>query len=107
VGTRFIASIECIAHLNFKNTLIEYDDTGTCLINVGPFQVRALRTVLAEKIVAGEVSPQIGFGGESTVASWIKGDLDAGILAAGQVAGLIHEILPVKDIIEEMVGGRQ
>lgn len=104
VGTRFIASVECIAHLNYKNTLVEYTDTDTCLINVGPFQVRALRTPLAEKIVQGEMEPQFGFGGESTEKSWIKGDLEAGVLPAGQIAGLIHEILPVKDIIEEMVG---
>ncbi len=103
VGTRFIASIECIAHLNYKKTLIEYDDTGTCLINVGPFQVRALRTPLAEKILREETSPQFGFGGASTENSWIKGDLEAGVLPAGQVAGLIYQILPAKEIIEEMV----
>jgi enoyl-[acyl-carrier protein] reductase II len=103
VGTRFIASFECIAHLNFKNTLIDYDDTGTCLINVGPFQIRALRTPLAEAIVRGEKSPQMGFGGPSTEASWIKGDLGAGVLPAGEVTGLIHRISSVKEIIEEMV----
>jgi enoyl-[acyl-carrier protein] reductase II len=105
VGTRFIASFECIAHVNFKNTLIEYDDTGTCLINVGAFQVRALRTPLAEAITRGEKSPQIGFGGASQEASWIKGDLEAGVLPAGEVTGLIHNICSVKEIIEEMMMG--
>lgn len=103
VGTRFIASFECIAHLNYKSTLIDYEETGTCLINVGPFQVRALRTPLAEEIVRGEKSPQVGFGGSSTVASWINGDLNAGTLPAGEVTGLIHKIASVREIIEEMV----
>ncbi|MFO7964007.1 MAG: DUF561 domain-containing protein [Desulfobacterales bacterium] len=103
VGTRFIASYECIAHLNYKNTLIEFEDTGTCLINVGPFQIRALRTLLAEKILHGEAESRFGFGGASIEESWIKGDLDAGVLPAGQCAGLIHRILPAKQIIEEMV----
>jgi enoyl-[acyl-carrier protein] reductase II len=103
VGTRFIASLECIAHLNYKNTLVEYDDAGTCLVNVGPFQVRALRTPLAEKIVRGEMKPEFGFGGTSTDASWLRGDLEAGVLAAGEVAGLIHNIPSVKEIVEEMV----
>ena len=40
VGTRFIASFECIAHLNYKNALVESEENGTCLINTGPFQVR-------------------------------------------------------------------
>jgi enoyl-[acyl-carrier protein] reductase II len=103
VGTRFIASRECIAHLNYKNTLVESEETGTCLINIGPFQVRALRTPLAEEITRGEKKPQFGFGGASTDASWLQGDLSAGVLAAGEVAGLIHRILSVKEIIEEMV----
>jgi NAD(P)H-dependent flavin oxidoreductase YrpB (nitropropane dioxygenase family) len=103
VGTRFIASRECIAHLNYKNTLVDSDETGTCLINIGPFQVRALRTPLAEEIIRGEKKPQFGFGGASTDASWLQGDLSAGVLAAGEVAGLIHRILSVKEIIEEMV----
>jgi NAD(P)H-dependent flavin oxidoreductase YrpB (nitropropane dioxygenase family) len=35
--------------------------------------------------------------------SWVKGDLDAGTLPAGQVSGLISNIRSVRDIIEEMV----
>ena len=103
VGTRFIASYECIAHLNYKNAVVESDDKGTCLINVGPFQIRAIRTSLAEKIIQGEIKPDFGFGGKSTEDSWIKGDTSAGILAAGEVSGIIHDIRSVKDIIEEMV----
>ena len=103
VGTRFIASYECIAHLNFKNAVVESEDTGTCLINIGPFQIRAIRTPLAEKIIQGEMKPAFGFGGKSTDDSWIKGDISAGVLAAGEVSGIIHDIRSVKEIIEEMV----
>ena len=35
--------------------------------------------------------------------SWLKGDTTAGILPAGQISGLVHEVLTVKEIIEEMV----
>jgi NAD(P)H-dependent flavin oxidoreductase YrpB (nitropropane dioxygenase family) len=35
--------------------------------------------------------------------SWVKGDLDAGTLPAGQVSGLISSIRSVREIIEEMV----
>ena len=103
VGTRFIASLECVAHLNYKNALVESEETGTCLINTGPFQVRAVRTPLAEKIIQGEVKPEVGFGGRSTDDPWITGDLSTGVFAAGEISGLIYDILPVKDIIEEMV----
>ncbi len=103
IGTRFIATLECIAHLNYKNTLLEYEDTGTCLVNVGPFQIRALRTPLAAKMVNEGETPEFSFGGNSIDASWIQGDLDAGILPAGEVTGLIHDIPSVKEVIEEMV----
>jgi NAD(P)H-dependent flavin oxidoreductase YrpB (nitropropane dioxygenase family) len=36
--------------------------------------------------------------------AWVKGDLEAGVLPAGQVAGLISSVLSVRKIIEEMCG---
>ena len=40
---------------------------------------------------------------ETIEESWLKGDLDVGILPSGEVAGLISEIPSVKDVIKEMV----
>ena len=37
----------------------------------------------------------------------IEGDIEDGRLFAGQITGLIKEIKPVKDIIEEMVAGAE
>ena len=56
-------------------------------------------------MIQGEVKPQVGFGTKSSDDPWITGDLSAGVLPAGEVSGLIHEILPVKQIVEEMVKG--
>ncbi len=53
VGTRFIATKECIAHGNYKNLIVEASELGTILINLGRFQVRALRTGLTERIEGG------------------------------------------------------
>ena len=36
--------------------------------------------------------------------SWINGKVDAGILPAGQISGLVKNILSVKEVIREMVG---
>jgi NAD(P)H-dependent flavin oxidoreductase YrpB (nitropropane dioxygenase family) len=105
VGTRFIASIECVAHENYKRTILELPETGTGLLNMGRFQVRALRTPLVEQVLAtGEIAGG-AFGGAGFEASWIEGDLSAGALPAGEVIGLIDEVSSVKEIIEEMVGG--
>jgi len=74
---------------------------GFGLLNVGRFQVRALRTPLVEEVLTtGEIASG-AFGNGGFEASWIEGDL-----SAGEVIGLIDEVLSVREIIEEMVGGR-
>jgi enoyl-[acyl-carrier protein] reductase II len=104
VGTRFIATRECVAHANFKNTIVESSETGTELVNMGRFRIRALGTPLVEKIVQGEKPAAEHFSGPAVQDSWIGGDLAAGILPSGQVSGLISGIPSVKDVIEEMIG---
>ena len=103
VGTRFIATKECIAHQNYKHTVVDVDESSTKLISFGAFQVRALPTPFADKILSDPSQLGDGFSGAGLEESWLKGDMDAGILPAGQVAGLIKDIPTVKDIIEEMV----
>ncbi len=104
VGTRFIATKECIAHENYKNLIVESSDLGTVLIKVGRVQVRALRTALTRRIEAGETDAMSVFGGPAMEDSWIKGNVDDGILPAGQIAGLVEDILSVKQVIAEMFG---
>ena len=102
VGTRFIATKECIAHANYKNFIIDSPENSTRLVNMGRFQVRALNTPLVEEMLQGENSldPTSGI---SLEKSWVNGDLTAGALPAGQVADLISRISSVREIIEEMV----
>lgn len=104
VGTRFIATKECIAHDNYKGTILGAKETGTGLVDMGRFRIRALRTDLVEKMLKGEEPTDRAFTGEAVEASWIKGDLEAGVLPAGEIAGLISEAPSVKEVIEEMVG---
>lgn len=104
VGTRFIATKECIAHDNFKNLIIEANDLGTVLINLGRFQVRALRTALTERIESGDTEAMSVFGGPAMEDSWVKGNVNMGILPAGQISRLVKDILSVKEVIREMVG---
>jgi len=44
-----------------------------------------------------------GFTWQDMENAWIKGDLEAGILPAGQVASLISNIPSVREIINEIV----
>ena len=71
---------------------------------MGRFQIRALRTPLAERMIKGEKGPDNVFTPAALKESWIKGNLEAGVLAAGQISVSVHDILSVREVIEEMVG---
>ncbi len=104
LGTRFIASKECIAHINSKDIVVQAPETGTGLLDLGRFRIRALLTPLAKKLMKAEQVESNVFSGKAMEASWVKGDTTAGILPAGQIAGLVNKVLTAKEIIEEMVG---
>jgi len=104
VGTRFIATRECMAHEHYKTIIVKAKETGTELVDMGRFRIRALRTGLVEKMLNSGGSAGQAFTAEAVEASWLKGDLDAGILPAGEIAGLISEIPSAREVIEEMVG---
>ncbi len=104
VGTRFIATKECIASGIYKKTIVESGEMGTGLVNMGRFQIRALRTPLAERMIKGEKGPDNVFTPAALKESWIKGNLEAGVLAAGQISVSVHDILSVREVIEEIVG---
>jgi enoyl-[acyl-carrier protein] reductase II len=105
VGTRFIATKECIAHDNYKATIVETKETGTGLVDMGRFRIRALRTALVEKMLQGQEPTDQAFADKAIEASWLKGDVEAGVLPAGEITGRISRVLSVKEVIEEMVQG--
>jgi len=109
MGTRFVLSTECIAHPQYKKKLLEADDQGTVVTRqtVGR-SLRTLRNRLAEQVIelekAGIAKEELElFDLGRMYLGLIQGDLDEGSLLAGQIAGMIKDIKPVKVIIEEMV----
>jgi enoyl-[acyl-carrier protein] reductase II len=104
VGTRFIATQECVAHADYKERIVGSSEAGTVLVTLGRVRVRALRTGLAQEIMEGARTP--GFSSpEAMEKAWIEGDLDAGLLPAGEVVGLVSRVASVREVIEEMAGG--
>jgi enoyl-[acyl-carrier protein] reductase II len=104
VGTRFIASTECIAHANYKDALINANDTDTILVGQDRIRFRVVNNSVVEKLAQQPPEALFATFGSNLELSWIKGDLDAAPIAAGQVAGLVREVKSVREIIEEMVG---
>lgn len=109
MGTRFICSTECIAHPNFKEYILRARDRSTIVTgNSTGHPVRCLANKFtrrfAEMEKAGASSEELdSMGTGSMYAGVIEGDLENGSLMAGQIAGLIKDIKPVKDIIEEIM----
>jgi enoyl-[acyl-carrier protein] reductase II len=103
VGTRFIASKECVAHDNYKNALCEGKETDTVLIDRGRMRVRVIRTPLAQRLFEAPDKEGWQASPVGLETAWIGGDLDAYTLPAGQIAGMIKEVTSVGEIIQEMV----
>jgi nitronate monooxygenase len=112
MGTRFMSSKESPIHPKVKEWLLESKETDTMLIQQS---IRNTERVLRNK--PSEKTSELEGKGASLeellpIISGLKGkelleagNLDAGILACGQVVGLIREIPSVKEIIDEIISG--
>ena len=111
MGTRFVLSEECIAHPNYKNLVLKAKDRSTVVTGrtLGhPARVIAnklTRTYL--EMEANGASPeeleQLGVG--SLHKATHLGDVENGSVMIGQISGMLDDIKPVKQIIEDMVNG--
>lgn len=109
IGTRFAATLESSAHENYKQKIIEAQDNGTIIgfRKIGLVRMLknsfALRALEAEKNCADEQKLKEIWGEKRERLGIFEGDVDEGALEAGQSAGLIHEILPVKEVFNKLI----
>jgi len=109
VGSRFAASVESSAHNNFKEKIVNTIEGGTQLTLKELAPVRLVKNKfyqdvqeLYQKCPSKEELVQL-LGRARAKKGMFEGDLEEGELEIGQVAGLIHEILPVDQIIQQMM----
>ncbi len=104
MGTRFVSAAESPVHTNYKQAIVDADDTGTVMLNRKSSPcVRALKTERAKTIDREGSFDRSLFGNVRDV--YFGGDMEASLALAGQTVGLIHEVLPVADIIGRTVEG--
>lgn len=109
IGTRFACSEESIAHPGYKQKVLDAHDRSTVITGrTTSLPLRSLKNSLTEQFLAleesGVSSEELSMFGEGRMhLGLIDGDVDDGSLLAGQIAGMIHEIKPVRIIIEEMM----
>ena len=109
VGSRFAASVESSSHDNFKETILQVEEGSTQVTLKELAPVRLIKNKfyqdvqdLYAKCPTPEDLKEL-LGRARAKKGMFEGDLEEGELEIGQIAGLIHEILPVKTIVENMV----
>ncbi len=110
MGSRFAASTESSAHTDFKQTIIDTKegDTLVTLKELAPVRLiknkffNDLQELYAKCPTPEDLKELLGRA--RAKRGMFEGDLVEGELEIGQIAGLIHDIKPVKEIIDSVVG---
>ncbi len=111
MGTRFCATVEAPIHQNVKQFIVDNDERATNLIfrrfhNTG----RVAKNSVSDEVIEVSKREDAVFEDIRPLVSGAKGrialetgDLDAGLVWAGQIQGLIHDIPTCRDLLEKMV----
>jgi enoyl-[acyl-carrier protein] reductase II len=109
VGSRFVASEESSAHQAFKQMVVKAKEGDTQLTLKELAPVRLIKNKFYEDIQAlYKTSPTVEqlkqlLGRARAKRGMFEGDLDEGELEIGQISGLIHDIKPVAQIVQDLM----
>ena len=109
MGTRFVLSEECIAHENYKNTVLKAKDRATVMTGLTTgHPVRIIDNALAHKYKSLEFSggskeelENLGAGTLRKAA--IDGDVKEGSVMIGQISGMLTDVKPCATIIKDIM----
>ena len=108
IGSRFIASNESSAHINFKKRVVNTGEGETDLTLKELTAVRLIKNGFYNKIQdayakdAKKDDLRILLGRGRAKKGMFEGDLEEGELEVGQVSAMINKIMPVSEIIKEI-----
>jgi len=109
MGSRFAASTESSAHDAFKKTIVETNEGDTLVTLKELAPVRLIKNKFFQDVqeaysnCASVDDLKALLGRARAKRGMFEGDLVEGELEIGQIAGLIHDILPVSTIIEKVI----
>jgi enoyl-[acyl-carrier protein] reductase II len=109
IGTRFVATKESSAHENFKNKIIEINEGDTMLSLKRIVPVRLIKNKFFHEVEKLEndgasleqISQLLGKG--RAKKGMFEGDLADGELEIGQISGIIKEIKPAAQVVDEIM----
>ena len=113
MGTRFIATKEAPVHENVKQAIVAATELDTRLV-MRPLRntERVLRNAAVDRLLEKEKTLGSNLKFEDIIEEvagvypriMLNGDMDAGAWSCGMVAGLIHDIPTVKELIDRIMG---
>ncbi len=112
MGTRFIATKEAPVHDNVKQAIVAASELDTRLV-MRPLRntERVLRNAAADRLLAKEAALGANLKFEDIIEEVAgvyprimqKGEMEAGVWSCGMVAGLIHDVPSVKELIDRIM----
>ena len=111
MGTRFCATVEAPIHDNVKRFLVENDEWATRLIfrNLDN-TARAGRNSVSDEVGRIPAKPGATFSDVAPLVRGVRGrdvlesgDLGAGLIWAGQVQGLIHDVPTCAELVGRII----
>ena len=109
IGSRFICTPEASSHDNFKSAILAAKEGDTQLSLKKLVPVRLLKNDFFNQVDAAEsrcasVEELTAILGKARAKKGMfEGDLKEGELEIGQVAAIIHQIKPAKEIVQEII----
>lgn len=109
VGSRFAASVESSSHADFKQTIVDLEEGGTQVTLKELAPVRLIKNKFYQDIqelyakCPTTDDLKVLLGRARAKRGMFEGDLVEGELEIGQISGLIHDIKPVKEIVQNMI----
>jgi nitronate monooxygenase len=112
MGTRFMATKEAPIHQNVKDALVKASELDTRLImrplrntervlnNAGVARILEMEAAKGKNVKFEDIIAQVG-GVYPKIM--LEGDMDAGAWSCGMVAGLIHDVPTVKELIDRIM----
>jgi nitronate monooxygenase len=112
MGTRFLATVEAPVHQNVKDAILAASELDTRLVmrplrntervlaNAGVERLLEKERALGDAIGFADIAPEVA-GVYPRVMR--DGDMDAGAWSCGMVAGLIHDIPTVGELVERIM----
>ena len=118
MGTRFVCVDECPISKNHQQWIIDHTEKDTVLAQrtigsmmrvtknnasllANEIEDRGLRMGYSVERILKEQMPVIT--GQKTKKSFVDGNVDSAIFCTGMDMGLIHDVVPVKELLDRMV----